>query len=212
MNYKSHLIIAWATVSITSVLSYNNVFDIYSILNPLSYIFNYVWAIEKSNYVFSSNDFIILAIVYLFSNLLNDLDNPKSKIGRLFFFISIPAWVLSVILYRILYPKSFNWIYNSFGWGLWWWLKTTSVVHRVVFHSEIWLAFLLFFTLIWSIMIGLSDITRFTLLAWITLGYLTHIVCDAISWKVPYPITVRLVFIALWIKKETFGLKLSIWK
>lgn len=208
MKYRAHLWI-WATVATTvGILDYNNIININNVFISLSNILSNL-GLSTSLSVVNSNMIFLILLSYIIANIINDLDSPYSFLWRIFFFISIPAWLISVIIYRVLYPKSWNGIGNISGrWfqGLWLQMKLT---HRVLFHTEIWLILLLvgqtaLFSWIW---IDNTYITSLNI--GLTLGYLTHLVCDAISGKVPYPIFLRLIFIVLGIRKETYWLSLG---
>jgi hypothetical protein len=234
MKAKAHIFV-WNVVAGTAIiLNYNNIIDIFKVSFELSSFYHKIWISPVLSALFQTNPHqnislilsniesflwvnitysaelaFVLLLSFLFGNIVNDLDNPKSLIGRIFFFISYPAWIISIITYKMLYPNSWRGIWNTVGGWLSGLAKQFAVTHRVLFHTEIWLILLVITQT--YLLSALSINNDFIAIAnvGLTFWYITHILCDALSGKVPLPITIRLLFIVIWYRKETFWLSLG---
>jgi len=206
----------WTTILI------NNEFDL------IQKVFDFInkYEILNINLLVDINPITLLWFfaVFVLASISNDIDNMHSTIWKILFPISIVFHLLSYILYRIFYNKSYSarhrmikesvtsknsFLANLFGISFFEYTSTTfAVVHRMLFHSEIWLIILLYCAnLIDTTYYNFSDIYYIAIIGW----YLTHLLLDYIHWKIPIFLTLRLIFMIFWIKKEVIWLNWRIW-
>lgn len=209
MKYPAHLAVAWAITTAATIAHVSWIIDFWTVISYFSLFLNKIGISSVTDIDMNSSAWLALTISYVISNIVNDLDNPKSLIGKAFIFISVPAWLISVLIYSIFYSKSFKGINRAFGWGIFSIFNTANVAHRILFHNEIGYFLILFgFSYLMSKM-SVEPAIFVSILMGFTGWYMTHIACDAISWKVPLPLTLRILIILTGWRKETFGLALG---
>lgn len=201
MKFKNHLR-GWITSSALSVF----------------------WLYQLSYVEMWTNECLIFWWLIILFSIMNDLDSVHSKIWKLLLPISILFHWLSILLYKIFYSKSYKtrkrlinenfkkeaWFFSRISWSY----KKASkkqlfnVTHRMYFHTELWI--LTFLWIAYFIDINYLDFNNLYYFA-ITIWYLTHLLLDWIHGKLPIFLTIRIIYMILWKRKEVYWLNKRIW-
>lgn len=193
MNFKSHLTSGIVTGVIAAGSTYYGIEAISNIVSSIEGITNVIHNKEALT--------LVTFILTFLGNIVPDIDNPKSHIGKLFFPLSYLIAFLGFLIYPFFYPKKYRAIMSSKGFR-----KGFFIIHRFILHTDIGL--IIFFGLFHLLKNTLSSYLEIPYLFYVffVIGYFIHLILDRTTSKMP-----RFVIHRLFSKITGIGKQREVW-